>query len=537
MYKSYYFLNRVAIELNNRLSGNIIKSIFSQEKDKLIIQCTNMFDGAVEISVNHAEPYITYRDKFARAKKNTVDIFSDLHGHKISSVSIADDDRVIKFQTSNGELYFAIRGKFTNIYFKNKSTINSFKDEDESSLNEIISELSFKKYLQEFNLISHDTIEGLSIESIRAKLKFIGRELELEVKSIWDEEKDHSSGLLQLLNNIKSSDIVIYSDPVNNEIKIGFDNLKIFNNYHKEYIGDLFKTFNEYLYRVISLNKNVRKSKIISNVLEKELKKTLNRMDKLEKIIETGPRDILLRKYADLILININKIESGATQLTCDDDFNPGNFITISLDKRISPQKNAEKYFESAKNNLIEFEKAKEIFLQSKLTLKKLQNISKELEGNLTKERIDQIMRELKIKDENQSNKNEDYSEKFKHYLIAGKFHVYVGKDSQNNDLLTTKFAKQNDIWFHARSVSGSHVVLRIVNTKEVIPKPVIKKAASLAAYHSKAKTAGIVPVSYTFKKYVVKRKGMPAGQVSLLKEDVLLVKPEIPDECDYIQS
>ncbi|HQJ46614.1 MAG TPA: NFACT RNA binding domain-containing protein, partial [Ignavibacteriaceae bacterium] len=101
---------------------------------------------------------------------------------------------------------------------------------------------------------------------------------------------------------------------------------------------------------------------------------------------------------------------------------------------------------------------------------------------------------------------------------------------------LTTKFAKQNDLWFHARAVSGSHVILRVENKKEIIPKSVIKKAAGLAAFHSKAKTAGVVPVSFTYKKYVVKRKGMPFGQVSLLKEDILLVKPEIPDDVIFFK-
>lgn len=99
------------------------------------------------------------------------------------------------------------------------------------------------------------------------------------------------------------------------------------------------------------------------------------------------------------------------------------------------------------------------------------------------------------------------------------------------------KFAKQNDYWFHARSVAGSHVVLRIDNPKETVPKSILKNVASLAAYHSKAKTAGVVPVSYTFKKYVVKKKGMETGKVALLREAVLLVKPEIPDNCVYIQN
>lgn len=91
--------------------------------------------------------------------------------------------------------------------------------------------------------------------------------------------------------------------------------------------------------------------------------------------------------------------------------------------------------------------------------------------------------------------------------MIEGKYDLYVGKDSKNNDLLTTKFAKQNDYWLHARGASGSHAVLRIHNTKEPVPKSVLKKSASIAAFHSKAKTAGIVPVAFTFKKYVVKKK------------------------------
>ncbi len=114
---------------------------------------------------------------------------------------------------------------------------------------------------------------------------------------------------------------------------------------------------------------------------------------------------------------------------------------------------------------------------------------------------------------------------------------MFVGKDSKNNDLLTTKFAKQNDFWFHARAASGSHAVLRVENTKEAIPKNILKKAASVAAFYSKSKTSKLAPVSYTFKKYVVKKKDLNPGQVILLKEDVLLVTPEIPAGCEMVEN
>ena len=123
----------------------------------------------------------------------------------------------------------------------------------------------------------------------------------------------------------------------------------------------------------------------------------------------------------------------------------------------------------------------------------------------------------------------------FKHYILHDKYDVFVGKDSKNNDELTTQFAKQNDLWFHARGLPGSHVVLRITNTKEAVPKNIIKETASIAAYFSKAKTAGMVPVSYTFRKYVHKKKGLDPGQVILDREDVVLVKPEIPKGCEPV--
>ena len=231
----------------------------------------------------------------------------------------------------------------------------------------------------------------------------------------------------------------------------------------------------------------------------------------------------------------MNKINSGLLEIELDDIYKPGSKIIIKLDTKLSFKKNVDRYFEKSRDSKINFEKSSKLYLSTKKEFEKLKFYQQQLEKNPTLEDINQIMKELKIKDKEKLSLNDEIDSRFKHYVLEKKYHVFVGKDSVNNDLLTTKFAKQNDFWFHARSVSGSHVVLRIENTKEAIPKSVLKKAASLAAYHSKAKTAGIVPVSYTLKKYVVKRKGMPIGQVSLLKEEVLLVKPEIPADTDYL--
>ena len=105
---------------------------------------------------------------------------------------------------------------------------------------------------------------------------------------------------------------------------------------------------------------------------------------------------------------------------------------------------------------------------------------------------------------------------------------VLVGNNAKQNDLLTLKFAKKDDLFFHAKDVSGSHVILKQISGKKV-PNTTLEKTAALAAFYSKRKTDSLCPVGYTPKKYVRKPKGAAPGLVIVEREKVLLVKPELP--------
>jgi len=120
---------------------------------------------------------------------------------------------------------------------------------------------------------------------------------------------------------------------------------------------------------------------------------------------------------------------------------------------------------------------------------------------------------------------------RFRIFQLTNNFEVWVGKDSKANDLLTMKYAKQNDLWFHVSGTSGSHCVLKIPEGTESIPKDLIKTAASICAYYSKAKNANSVKVSYTQAKNVQKYKGAKSGSVMIKNEKVVKVEPKIPDE------
>jgi len=514
----------------------MIVSIFSQEKDRLIIELDGNEELFLEVSVNHSEPFINVRNRFSRAKKNTIEFFSSLISKTIQNVLIASDDRIIKIVTNGGDLFFAIRGKYTNLFFKSETLI-SFKNETEENLMKFNQEFENKFYHNSFNMIDVDLIDGLSIEEIRKKYQFIGREIEYEVKVRRTDNESDSEILLNVLQDIFTESAAVYLNEQNSEVQIGFDYFKIFSKMEKRLFDSVTEAFNNFLLKKYQYEEKNKKLKKVNLFLDRELKKNASRLNNLIIVLEKGSQDEHYSKIANLLLINLNAIPNGVSEIEIDDIYNQGDKILIKLDSKLSAKRNADRYFEKARDSKINYEKSSKLYTLTKNEYEKLKSNQQQLENNPSLEDINQIMKELKIKDEEKQNLAEELSSKFKHYLIENKYHVYVGKDSANNDLLTTKFAKQNDFWFHARSVSGSHVVLRVENTKETVSKNILKKAASLAAYHSKAKTAGIVPVSYTLKKYVAKRKNAPLGQVSLLKEDVLLVKPEVPTETEYLTS
>jgi predicted ribosome quality control (RQC) complex YloA/Tae2 family protein len=114
------------------------------------------------------------------------------------------------------------------------------------------------------------------------------------------------------------------------------------------------------------------------------------------------------------------------------------------------------------------------------------------------------------------------------HYTLPGGWTVLVGRTDADNDRLSLHIAKPNDWWFHIRGMPGSHVLL-LARPGADPDRATLKHAAAIAAYHSKARTAGLVAVSCTRARYVTKPRDAPAGTVNIRKETVLKVRPEAP--------
>jgi predicted ribosome quality control (RQC) complex YloA/Tae2 family protein len=115
-------------------------------------------------------------------------------------------------------------------------------------------------------------------------------------------------------------------------------------------------------------------------------------------------------------------------------------------------------------------------------------------------------------------------------YELEGGWTVLAGRTDEDNDVLSLKLARSDVWWFHVKGMPGSHVLLRAKEGEEP-SRDVLKQAAAIAAYHSKAREGGVVAVVCTQARYVTKPRGAKPGTVEIRKETVLKVRPALPAE------
>jgi predicted ribosome quality control (RQC) complex YloA/Tae2 family protein len=110
-------------------------------------------------------------------------------------------------------------------------------------------------------------------------------------------------------------------------------------------------------------------------------------------------------------------------------------------------------------------------------------------------------------------------------YALPDGWQCFAGKTDAANDYVSLTLARPRDRWFHVRGMPGGHVVLRVPNDREP-DKATLERAAGIAAYHSKARTGGVVAVSMTEGRHVSKPRGAKPGTVAIRKEATLRVRP-----------
>lgn len=280
-----------------------------------------------------------------------------------------------------------------------------------------------------------------------------------------------------------------------------------------------------------SSNRVKQKSHDLKRAAEQKLKKLYLKKQKLSEELLKAENSEELRLYGELLTANLHLAQPGASSVTVTNYYD-GNQISIPLDRRYSPSKNAQNYFKRyGKSKTAIREKTVQIE-ENDRDIEYLESVLSLIENADSLDSVEALRNELTEEGYLRRKKSHRIQKKQKvrpiEYRSSEGFRILVGRSNTENDYLTLKMAGRNDLWLHTKDIPGSHVIVFLEGREA--DETTIYEAAKIAAYHSKARNSEQVPVDYVPVKYVKKPGKSKPGMVIFTNNKTVYVKPQIPE-------
>lgn len=553
-------VKNLVYEINNRVIDGRIDKIYQNNNDLLINIRAKGQRERLFISIS-GSPRMYFSDEIFDSPQNPpafcMLLRKHLENNQILEVSQYKMDRIIKIlvksrdelgEYSKKALIIELMGKHSNVILiddDSKKIIDSLKriNFNLSSVREILPGLTYNPedisegldpcQVDSISDLVKDSRENLNIKSFFLK-NFTGISPqmcnEIEYRSNIDFKRNLSAltdpEIIEL-DKIFSEIFKIVKENDFSPIKIYRENLfKDFYSIDLESLNDKEKIKVD---SISSLLEEFYNSKFLRDSLgskSKELKKIVKKnIEKLNRKLSNQANELNValnrekfKVYADLISSNFYKIEKGADSVTVENFYDEMKEIKIPLDPTLDGPSNAAKYYKKyskLKNaagfltEQIEIGKSEISYLESILL-----NIDFAERPNEIDELYEEMEKEGYLKKKKKNNKKKkDSDENYITVKTEDGFDIYIGKNNRQNDYLTHKKAKKNDLWFHVKDAPGSHVILK--NDNRDFTNNSLLTAAKLAAKYSSLSKSQNIPVDYTFKMYVKRHPAKKPGLVT----------------------
>src|SRR5699024_10757486 len=418
-------------------------------------------------------------------KRNVIDFFATLGGSRIADISLADNDRLMWICFDGGKklLFKLFSGRPNAFLVEDDVIVDAFKNPGELNgtippqpeapdfKEEISPRRSAKNQMTEVNpllprnllpyLIDQHDVEAMSPRQVRT----FTNKVTLALK-----EDPHPRVL-------KTGDFCLWSkewldrpyekacSKVNDCVAFAYKN-------------------------AVHLRRMHDKKEDIMQFLERMEKQKSSRIAQLQQADRSLARAEKYEKFGHLLMAHAHEsLPAGSEEMEVKDFYEGDRPVTIPLSEGHDIARNAEYYYEKAKDTRTSYKKARERLPKEQHNLEQVQQLRKEAARI---DRLPDINAWLKSHRDTLtqlgygSSDDKQVSSSYRKFEV-GKYEVWIGKSAKSNDQLTS-LAHKEDIWLHARGVGGSHVVIRMGNQKDYPPKQVILQSAGYAAYYSKAK-------------------------------------------------
>ena len=557
----------LAKELHERLQTGQIQKLYQIDKTTLLFKIRALNEDQNLIITVGATPamYLSKPLQDLPKEPSSLCMFLRKHieGSRIVKVEQINGDRIMCIQTDKLEMdgsitstliYVELMGKYSNCIFVQDGVIleslihvSPLMNRERSISPKLQYELPPNANRVSLMDFDYNEIRNLLVsfgngsvqQSIRAIFNGFGKPLLDEVlykanlngdEIITDLEAPLVDKLAYALNDLK---LMLHNG--NGLLALENDNHKkaystfILHNYN---VVKTYDTISEALEESIHNTKAIHTAdKELEKILTAAIKKEEGRHQKIKDELEDTNKMDTYKLYGDLLMINahlqVQYEPSIELQNLLSDE---GEMLTIPLKPNLTIVENAQWYYKlytKLKNRMV----SGEYQLNASTTkLEYLKSILYSISLATTRESLEEIRKECMdagiIK---KSKKPLSYKLGKSNYihLTIDEGEMFIGRNNQQNEYLTHRFAKPTDIWFHTQDIQGSHLILRLnVEPDDMI----LSKVAQYAAYFSKARETSKVPVDYTYIKNIKKPPGSPLGFVIFNTHQTMIVEPKKPD-------
>lgn len=477
-----------------------------------------------------------------------------LQGGRITEITQKDSERIIEISletlnelgfTMSKKLIFEIMGKHSNIVLVDIASgkiIDSIKrvSFDVNRVRQILPGMIYQYPPAQdkipFGEISAEQLEALPADG-KAILRSVGgiapafaEELALRTGKA---RSDFMSEVMTAIESPNHDESRVYLDEGGAPIDfypVPLSELE--ESCHVERFDDLSSAMEFYFGKKESSNQGRQKSHDLIRSVNALLDKMYLKKKRLSEDLLKAENSEDLRLYGELLTANIHLIQPGMKSVEVTNYYD-GSTLSIPLDVKLSPSKNAQHYFKKygkAKTAI----KEKQIQLdENEAEIKYLESVLSFLENTDDVAEIESIRAELVetgyVRRRRQAGgfKEKKYKPAPYRYTLSNGMSVLVGRNNKENDILTFKTAGNKDLWLHTKDIPGSHVIVQSGGTE--LDEEAVWEAAAIAAYHSKARTSENVPVDYVQIKYVKKPAGAKPGMVIFTNNRTVYVNPAVP--------